>query len=61
MADARRCDLDRSALLELVKEGRAIMEAVACLDAGFDDRHDEWLAITECYATDGEGQHEQEG
>lgn len=37
---------------EEVREARAIMLAVACLDAGFDDRHDEWLARTERFHVD---------
>jgi hypothetical protein len=40
---------DRRKLLALVKEARVLMEGVACLDAGLDDRHDEWLRITECF------------
>lgn len=45
---------DRRKLLHLLKEARAIMEAVACLDAGFDDRHDEWLEVTACFEIDAE-------
>jgi hypothetical protein len=36
----------------LIREARAIMLAVVCLDGGMDDRHDQWLADTEQYHVD---------